>query len=92
MDGLATRDGRDRYKKQWDAVILRATADKAYRAALLNSPEEVLRREGIELPEGVRVIIHEFDLNESHVVLPPFGSQLARPGNVSLPYSRQNGG
>ncbi|MCI5580873.1 MAG: hypothetical protein MR387_06130 [Phocaeicola plebeius] len=42
-------------KKLWAKIVAKAWCDEAYKAELLNNPEQVLKAEGAEIPEGVRV-------------------------------------
>ena len=55
----------------WDALIERAQSDAEFRQALLAAPVETLLSAGIDVPEGGRVVFHEYDPNEQHLFLPP---------------------
>ena len=46
-------------KKLWSKIVAKAWCDEAYKAELLNNPEQVLKAEGAEIPEGVRVHVVE---------------------------------
>ena len=46
-------------KKLWAKIVAKAWCDEAYKAELLSNPEQVLKAEGAEIPEGVRVHVVE---------------------------------
>ena len=46
-------------KKLWARIVAKAWCDEAFKAALLNNPEQVLKAEGAEIPEGVHVHVVE---------------------------------
>ena len=46
-------------KKLWAKVVAKAWCDDAYKAELVNNPEQVLKAEGAEIPEGVHVHVVE---------------------------------
>ena len=46
-------------KKLWAKIVAKAWCDDAFKAELLNNPEQVLKAEGAEIPEGVRVHVVE---------------------------------
>jgi anti-anti-sigma factor len=57
-------------------IITRTCLDKAFRREFISNPVEVLRREGIEVPEGVTVKVVENADDHLHIVLPvPSGEQ-----------------
>ena len=39
-------------KKLWAKIVAKAWCDEAYKAELVNNPEQVLKAEGAEIPEG----------------------------------------
>jgi anti-anti-sigma factor len=51
-------------------IITRTCVDKAFRKEFISNPVEVLRREGIEVPEGVTVKVVENADDRLHIVLP----------------------
>lgn len=54
-----------------EAINTRVLRDDKFRSALLDNPEETLRREfGIGIPEGVRVEVHEETPEVIHLVVP----------------------
>ena len=46
-------------KKLWAKIVAKAWCDEAFKAELLNNPEQVLKAAGAEIPEGVRVHVVE---------------------------------
>jgi hypothetical protein len=62
-DDTALRDQAER-------IIAKAWADDGYKARLLADPAAVAAAEGIEVPAGVKIVIHENSAGELHVVLP----------------------
>ena len=46
-------------KKLWAKIVAKAWCDEAFKAELLNNPEQVLKAEGAEIPEGVRMHVVE---------------------------------
>ena len=46
-------------KKLWAKIVAKAWCDEAFKAELLSNPERVLKAEGAEIPEGVRVHVVE---------------------------------
>ena len=57
--------------KQWGQVVARAWADPAYKQRLLADPKSVLAEQGMAVPTGVAVQVHEATAQVMHVVLPP---------------------
>ena len=54
-----------------DRLLDKATVDPDFRATLLSDPKSAITRElGVELPDGVNVIVHENDANTVHLALP----------------------
>jgi hypothetical protein len=64
-------DAAEQDQAAWDRMIKRATRDTDYRSQLLADPVSVLTQEGIRVPEGIRVTVHEFDAKHAHFFLPP---------------------
>ena len=62
-DDTALRDQAER-------IIAKAWADDGFKARLLADPAAVAAAEGIEVPAGVKIVIHENVAGELHVVLP----------------------
>jgi hypothetical protein len=60
-------------------VAAKALSDPEYKRSLIDNPNEVLAKEGIEIPEGVNVVIHENTADTIHLALPadlPDGGEL----------------
>ena len=57
--------------KQWGQVVARAWADPAYKQRLLADPAAVLAEQGVAVPAGVAVQVHEATPAVRHLVLPP---------------------
>lgn len=53
-----------------ERIAARAQDDDAYRQQLLDDPATVLSDEGLTIPEGVNVVVHENTADEIHLVLP----------------------
>jgi hypothetical protein len=51
-------------------VIAKAWTDPAYKKRLLSEPEKVVAEEGIKVPKGAKVYIHENSAQAVHLVLP----------------------
>jgi hypothetical protein len=51
-------------------VIAKAWTDPAFKDRLYNDPANVLAAEGVKLPKGAKVYVHENSNSEVHVVLP----------------------
>ena len=65
----------DENNKLWAKIVAKAWCDEAYEAELLNNPEQVLKAEGAEIPEGVHVHVVEEQkpstAEEIYLYLPP---------------------
>ena len=46
-------------KKLWAKIVAKAWCDEAFKAELLSNPEQVLKAEGAEIPEGMHVHVVE---------------------------------
>ena len=46
-------------KKLWAKIVAKAWCDEAFKAELVNNPEQVLKAEGVEIPEGMHVHVVE---------------------------------
>jgi hypothetical protein len=51
-------------------VAAQALDDHDYRQRLLDDPAHVLKQEGVTVPEGVKVVVHQNTAQEVHLVLP----------------------
>ena len=59
------------YAKQWGRLVARTWSDPAFKARLLAAPAAALAEQGIELPPGVEVRVHENSAALVHLALPP---------------------
>ena len=68
-------------KKLWAKIVAKAWCDEAYKAELLNNPEQVLKAEGAEIPEGVRVHVVEEQkpstAEDIYLYLPPINQTIS---------------
>lgn len=55
---------------QHSQVISRAWQDPAFKQKLLSDPHSALAEEGIQVPAGTNVQVHENTANTTHLVLP----------------------
>ena len=53
-----------------ERIIAKAWADDGFKARLLADPAAVAAAEGIAVPAGVKIVVHENKPDELHVVLP----------------------
>ena len=53
-----------------ERIIAKAWADDGFKARLLADPTAVAAAEGIAVPAGVKIVVHENKPGELHVVLP----------------------
>jgi hypothetical protein len=53
-----------------ERIIAKAWADDSFKAQLLADPAAVAAAEGIAIPAGVKIVVHENKPGELHVVLP----------------------
>jgi hypothetical protein len=53
-----------------DAVTAKALENEEYRQQLLADPAKVLTDEGLTIPAGVNIVIHENTADTIHLVLP----------------------
>ena len=58
------------FQKKWAKVIAKAWSDPAFKKKLMHHPEETLAAEGLALPKGVHVEMHESTDKIVHLNLP----------------------
>jgi hypothetical protein len=51
-------------------IAATALDDESYRQRLVSDPHTVLKEEGLTVPEGVHVTVHENTADQIHLVLP----------------------
>ena len=68
-------------KKLWAKIVAKAWCDEAYKAELLSNPEQVLKAEGAEIPEGVRMHVVEEQkpstAEDVYLYLPPINQMIS---------------
>jgi hypothetical protein len=57
--------------KIWAKIVAKAWADEDYKRRLLDDPAEVLKAEGLDIPEGWEVKVLESTEKQALLVLPP---------------------
>ncbi len=58
-------------------LVARAAEDAGFRAQLVADPKATVKQEfGIDVPDSVNISVHESNLNDLHLVLPPDGSAI----------------
>lgn len=57
--------------RQWGQVVARAWTDDGFKQRLLADPRDVLAEQGLAVPAGVAVEVHEATPAVLHLVLPP---------------------
>ena len=62
---------RQEYAKQWGQLVARAWSDAAFKQRLLADPAAALAEQGIPVPPGVEVRVHENSAVLFHLTLPP---------------------
>jgi hypothetical protein len=62
---------RQDYAQRWGRLVARAWGDEGFKARLLAEPAAVLAEQGIPLPPGMQVWVHENTATAVHLVLPP---------------------
>jgi hypothetical protein len=58
------------HQKKWAVCVAKAWADEDYKKRLLSDAAEVLKEEGVNVPEGMGVRVVENTKNLVHMVLP----------------------
>lgn len=61
----------EEFKKVWPKIVAKAWSDAAFKKKLIDSPAEVLKTYGIDLPKGQRCIINESTKETIYLMLPP---------------------
>ena len=52
-------------------LIAKAVGDDEFRALLLADPKAAIRNEyGLDLPDSIKLHVHESDINDLHIALP----------------------
>jgi hypothetical protein len=59
------------YAKQWGQLVARTWSDEAFKQRLLATPAPALAEQGIPVPPGLEVRVHENTPALVHLALPP---------------------
>jgi hypothetical protein len=62
---------RQEHARQWGQVVARAWTDEGFKQRLLADPKAALAEQGLAVPAGVAVQVHEATPAVLHLVLPP---------------------
>ena len=62
---------KEDFQKKWAKVVAKAWSDPAFKKKLLENPEATLAHEGLSMPKGVHVQVHESTNKVVHLNLPP---------------------
>ena len=54
----------------WAKIVAKAWSDEAFKQKLLSDPAGVCKEQGVELPAGVTLQLHENTGSEVHMTLP----------------------
>jgi hypothetical protein len=63
-------DAQQEQARKYGQVVAKAWADEAFKQRLLAEPATVLREQGIELPDGLEVLMVENTEHRAYLVLP----------------------
>lgn len=58
-------------QKQWAKIVAKSWADEDYKQRLLADPANVMKDEGMEVPEGVEYKCVEATESQAWLILPP---------------------
>lgn len=78
---------------KWVRIVAQAWADEKFKNRLLADPKTVLKENGIDFPESVKVNISEDKVDEINLILPPkpdisLGEEWFLPGPWHHVYGR----
>ena len=67
-------------------VAAKAIVDADYRRKLIANPNAELKQAGLEIPDGVRVVVHQNSARRLHLVLPSAVGECppVPPGDVNV--------
>ncbi len=66
-----SREQQEEQAKAYGRVVARAWSDAAFKQQLLANPAAILRENGVDVPEGMQIQVHEATATQAHFVLPP---------------------
>ncbi len=61
---------KEDFQKKWAKVVAKAWSDPAFKKRLLENPKEILESNGLEIPEGTRLVINENTKTNFYLTLP----------------------
>jgi hypothetical protein len=64
------RAQQEAFTKQWQQMLARSLTDAAFKQRLLAEPSTVLAEQGIDLPSGIEVRVHEGPWETVNLTLP----------------------
>jgi len=67
MDGITNEEMRKKYAK----IVAKAWADDDYKKKLIENPKEILKQEGIVIPDNIKIRILENSETKLNFILPP---------------------
>ena len=59
------------YQMKWARIVAHAWADEGFKNRLLADPKAVLRENGIDFPENIKVNVSEDKEDEINLAVPP---------------------
>ena len=62
---------QEEFQKKWAKVVAKAWNDPAFKKKLLQDTEATLAHEGLPMPKGMRLEVHENTNKVFHINLPP---------------------
>ncbi len=63
------------FQKNYAKIVAKAWSDPKFKEQLLKNPEAVLKEQGIEIPKGTKIKIHENTEDTMNFVLPKMPSE-----------------
>lgn len=71
-------------KRSHARIVARAWQDSAFRRRLLRNPAKAFQEEGVRVPKGVKIHVHENKGRQVHLVIPrkPAQPKAQHPGNI----------
>jgi len=78
MDGITNEEMRKKFAK----IVAKAWADDDYKKNLIENPKEILKQEGVEIPEKIKINIFENSATELHFVLPKKPDELLNINSI----------
>lgn len=54
----------------WRSVVAQAWSDDSFKQKLIDNPNAVLAQSGVDVPEGVNIVVVENEADRVHLILP----------------------